>query len=125
MSLVVSSEDRKSSLLTVCNPVQIRFDALGWRGSSATPQVRLESTGIRTQVVALVTAALDPTLFSEIVVHEGMRSLGYLLDVPVTFDQAPDLFCLDLYKEFDLDRIAALAAPTRLVQEKYLEPGAK
>ncbi len=26
-----------------------------------------------------------------------------------TYEAAPDLFCLDLYKEFDVDRLAALA----------------
>ena len=35
--------------------------------------------------------------------------LAKLLDAPVTYEAAPDLFCLDLYKEFDLDRLAALA----------------
>jgi hypothetical protein len=35
-----------------------------------------------------------------------------VLDAPVEYQFAPDLFCLDLYKEFDLDRIASLAAPT-------------
>ena len=39
--------------------------------------------------------------------------------------QAPELFCLDLYKEFDLDRIAALAGPAKIVQSDYLEIPAK
>jgi len=29
----------------------------------------------------------------------------------VTFDEATELFCLDLYKEFDLDRLATIAGP--------------
>ena len=52
--------------------------------------------------------------------HEGMPSLGYLLDAPVTFQEAPDLFCLDLYKDFDLDSLAAMAAPARVKVEKYI-----
>jgi hypothetical protein len=32
-----------------------------------------------------------------------MHSLAYVLDWPVHFVDAPELFCLDLYKEFDLD----------------------
>jgi len=35
----------------------------------------------------------------------------------VTFEQAPELFCLDLYKDFDLDRLAAISAPTQLKWE--------
>jgi len=34
------------------------------------------------------------------------------LGAPVVFRSAPDVFCLDLYKEFDVDSITALAAPT-------------
>jgi hypothetical protein len=78
---------------------------------AAVPAVRLETSGIRNQVVALVASALDPSLFSEVVVREGMPSLRYLLDQPVKFEDAPDLFCLDLYRFTDLDRLAALAAP--------------
>ncbi len=87
--------------------------------SGARP-IRLESTGIRSQVVALVASALEPAMFSEVVSRDAMRSLRYLLDAPVAYRSAPDLFCLDLYKEFDLDRLAALAEPTRFTF-KYLE----
>ena len=87
--------------------------------------VRLESTGIRNQVAGLVAAALEPQLFSEVVVHEGMKSLHYLLAKPVEFFDAPELFCLDLYRVFDLDRIEAIAAPTKVKTERYIEDAAK
>ncbi|MGH9667563.1 MAG: alpha/beta hydrolase family protein [Bryobacteraceae bacterium] len=83
---------------------------------SGARNVRLESAGIRNQVVALTAAALEPELFSEVVVHDGMRSLQYLLDTPVRFEKAPDLFCLDLYKDFDIDRLALLAGETKVTQ---------
>jgi dienelactone hydrolase len=91
------------------------------RKTGHTGTTRLESTGMRNQVRALIASALEPTLYSEVVVHQGIRSLSYLLDAPILFDRAPDLFCLDLYKKFDLDRLAALVEPTRLTQEAYLE----
>ena len=43
-----------------------------------------------------------------------MPSLHFLLDAPLTFQDAPDLFCLDLYKDFDLDRLEPLAEPTQV-----------
>jgi dienelactone hydrolase len=86
------------------------------RDISGASQIRLESTGIRNQVAALTASALDPTLFSQVVIFDGMRSLSYLLDAPVTYEAAPDLFCLDLYKDFDLDRLATLAQPTKISQ---------
>jgi dienelactone hydrolase len=88
-------------------------------------RVRLEVTGVRNQVAALVAAALEPELFSELVVHQGMSSLSYLLEAPVTYQEAPELFCLDLYKQFDLDRLAAMAPATKVKVELYVKPLAK
>ena len=79
---------------------------------SAPPRIRVETRGIRSQLVALVAAALEPSAFSEIVLRDGMKSLGQVLDKPVEYLDAPDLFCLDLYREFDIDSLGALAAPT-------------
>jgi dienelactone hydrolase len=81
------------------------------------PTIRLEASGVRSQTVSLVAAALEPEALAEIVVHDGMTSLRHLLEKPVEFQEAPDLFCLDLYKEFDLDRLAEIAKPTKLIQE--------
>jgi dienelactone hydrolase len=91
------------------------------RERAGVASVRLEVGGIRTQVAALVAAALEPTLFSAIVVRNGMHSLSYVLELPVRFEQAPDLFCLDLYKDFDIDLLEALAAPAKVTVTKYLE----
>jgi hypothetical protein len=85
--------------------------------ASGRRAVRLESAGMRSQVIALVAAALAPDLFSEVVIREGMPSLRYLLDAPVGYQSAPDLFCLDLYKRFDLDLLAKLAAPARVMSQ--------
>src|SRR5262249_8835923 len=68
------------------------------RQVTQTPLIRLDCTGIRSQTIALIASALEPTLFNEVSVHYGMRSLSYLLEAPITQLAAPDLFCLDLYK---------------------------
>lgn len=83
--------------------------------------VRLETTGIRTQVISLVAAGLESRLFSQVENDSGMRSLAYLLDKPVTYAAAPDLFCLDLYKDFDIDDLKALASPTSIEEFRYRE----
>jgi hypothetical protein len=75
---------------------------------------RLEAAGIRNQMAAQVAAALEPELFSELVVTGGMKSLRHLYDAPIEYEAAPDLFCLDLYKQFDVDTLAALAAPAHV-----------
>jgi len=88
---------------------------------SGTAKVRLEVSGMRNQAAALVAAALDPDLFSEITVRDGIRSFSYLLEKPITYAQAPELFCLDLYKEFDIDRLEALAVPATVQSRQWLQ----
>jgi hypothetical protein len=88
-----------------------------WLKRTGSPRIRLESSGRRTQVVALVAAALEPSLFSEVVVRKGMPGLRYLVDKPVRFQDASDLFCLDLYQVTDFDRLTTLAAPTVVKQQ--------
>ena len=93
------------------------IELANWLKRQGAPRVRLETNGIRNQVVALVAAALEPNLFSEVVVRHGMTSLRHLVDKPVKYEDAADLFCLDLYKFTDLDRLAALDAPTAVTSE--------
>ena len=96
----------------------VLLEIVRWMQNQAqAPRVRVESSGIRNQVVALMASALDPELFSEIVTRNGMRSLAYLWQKPVEYAAAPDLFCLDLFRETDLDRLAALSAPVRVINE--------
>lgn len=83
--------------------------------SGGPNKIRLETQGIRSQVVALSAAALRPDLFSEIYSNEAMNSLGYLVDAPVPYRNAADLFCLDLYKYFDIDRLSAMASPVGII----------
>jgi hypothetical protein len=83
--------------------------------------VHVELTGIRTQMAALISAAIEPGLFSSVTVHQGMKSMDYLLQHPVGFDDAPDLFCLDLYKDFDVDRLIAMAGPDKILLDGSVE----
>ena len=91
---------------------------------SSQVHLRLEAAGMRSQVVALVAAALEPKLFSEVSITGGMHSLGFLLDAEIPFRSAPELFCLDLYKDFDLDHFRAMAAPTKVREEGFMKPEA-
>jgi dienelactone hydrolase len=92
-----------------------------WAHQQWSPQqIRLETSGMRSQVQALAAAALEPTLFQKLVTHRGMQSLRYLFENAVDFQDAPDLFCLDLYKYFDLDLLEQLAQPTTVSQTDFL-----
>ncbi len=89
------------------------------KDQSNASRVRVESCGVRNQVVAIVASALEPGLFAEIVIRDGMASLSYLLEKPMEYHEAAELFCLDLYKEFDLDRLEAIASPVRFSLGPY------
>jgi hypothetical protein len=80
--------------------------------TTGRPTIRLETEGIRSQMVGLMAASLEPALFDRVVSNEVLGSLRELLDGPLVFRTTPELFCLDLYKYFDIDRLEALAAPT-------------
>jgi dienelactone hydrolase len=99
---------------------QLIAAAQWFRQISGNQAVRVEATGFRSQVLALTAAAIEPSLFSDIVTHHGIDSLGYLLSAPVPFRKAPELFCLDFFKEFDLNQLVALARPARVTQDDLL-----
>ena len=77
-------------------------------GRTAGGRVRIEAAGMRAQVAALAGRALEPALFTQLSVRGGIESLGWLLEKPILYGEAPELFCLDLYRDFDLDRLAAM-----------------
>lgn len=81
----------------------------------------LESSGYRMQVVSLVSGALEPQLFKSITIHHGMHSLNFILDKPVLPEHAPDMFCRDFYKDFDLSMLKAMAAPASVTGSSYVD----
>jgi len=86
------------------------------RAEHFSGDVGIEAIGMRSQVTALVAAALEPMQFTSLSVRDGRNSLGYLLEKFIRYQEAPDLFCLDLFKYFDIDSLSALAEPTKVKQ---------
>ncbi len=84
-------------------------------------KVTLETSGYRMQLVSLVAGALQPQLFSSITIHKGVRSLADLLVEPVKSNEVPDVFCLDLYKDFDLDMLKSMSEPATVTESDYVD----
>lgn len=59
---------------------------------------------------------MDLTAISVVMVERGMKSLSDLMTKPVRYSEALELFCLGICPEFELERLIALAAPTRIEQ---------
>ena len=91
------------------------------RSSTGSSHVQIVTDGIRNQTVALIAAAIKTNAFANVANRNAMRSFAYLLDKPVPLRSAPELFCLDLYKDFDIDSIRALAAPVNITQLSVLD----
>ena len=108
--LVASAGDRPLGL----EAAQLAAVAKWLRTNNGGRPVQVETDGIRTSLIAAVAAAVEPGTFSTIDSRHAMKSLSYVLDTPVAYRAAPDLFCLDLYKYFDIDSIAAIAEPTKI-----------
>ncbi len=68
-------------------------------------------------VLRASAAALEPRTLDAVVTRDALPSLRALLDERVHFRVAPEVFCLDLYREFDVDRLTALAEPTKIYRE--------
>ena len=88
-------------------------------------QVTLESEGYRMQLVSLVAGALQPRLFRSITIHKGIHSLPDLLVEPVKSEDVPDVFCLDLYKDFGLDMLKAMAEPAAVTESDDVDLAAE
>jgi hypothetical protein len=98
----------------------------GWlKAWSGTPKIKLESFGFRSQLISLMGCDLVPDAFNQLIIRGGIKTLKYLLYKPVKYEDAPDLFCLDLYKTFDIDRLVPLADHTQVKQYEPAEVEAK
>ena len=76
--------------------------------------VAVVALGPRTSLASLVAAAVEPDAIGGLELHDPLPTLRQVVDGDVGFEQAPEYFCFGLLREFDVDRIAALAAPRPL-----------
>lgn len=115
--LLVDSSGERSLGIEVAQLLSV----IQWlRSEGGAREINLETKGIRNQVIALVAAALEPETVAAVHTDGGMQSLSYLLEKPVQFRAAADLFCLDLYRDFDIDSLTALASGVDIKQSAVL-----
>jgi hypothetical protein len=85
--------------------------------------VRIVTNGPRGQTVAFVSAAMTPELFSSIESRHAIASFADLFIHPPDYHQAPELMCLDLYRDFDFNTLRLIAAPVKIdLSSKDSEP---
>jgi dienelactone hydrolase len=80
----------------------------------AVAPLRIVTNGPRGQTVAVIAAAIAPELFSSIEARHAIASFGDLFTHPPDYHEAPELMCLDLYRDFDFSTLRLLAAPVKI-----------
>ena len=80
----------------------------------AMAPLRVVTNGPRGETVAVVSAAIAPELFASIEARHAMASLGDLFTHPPEYHDAPELMCLDLYRDFDFSILRLIAAPVQI-----------
>jgi hypothetical protein len=90
---------------------QLAALAAWMRQNHPRASVTLVATGPRASIVALVTAAVAPGLFSEVVVQDSWDSLTEFIHQNLQYKDAPEVACFGLLQEFDVPHLEALAAP--------------
>lgn len=108
--LVATTGDRPLGLQTA----QLLAVASWLRTTAGAGRIAVVTDGIRNRLIALSAAALQPGVFAGIEGHASIESLDDVLKRGVPFRSAPEIFCLDLYKYFDLDRLSVMAEPTEV-----------
>ena len=82
--------------------------------TAAERPVAVITSGPRSESVALTAAALEPQMFRSVDARHAISTLSYVLEHPLKYGEVPELMCLDLFRYFDFDSLADLAAPARV-----------
>lgn len=85
--------------------------AARWAAAEWGEPPALVSIGPRCGVSALVAAGLEPRAIASVEQEGALGSLKELIARRTPYSQAPELFCFGLLEQFDLEQLAALAAP--------------
>ena len=96
------------------------IDGTSTPGARTTPPsgppapLRVATDGPRSETAAVVAAAIEPKLFSALDAYHGIHSFADVYTKPLTYEEAPELMCLDLYRDFDFNTLTAIAAPVKV-----------
>jgi hypothetical protein len=86
------------------------------------PRAGIVTTGPRSQTVAMVAAALEPALFDQLELQQSIASLSIVYEHPEDYLKAPEIMCLDLYRDFDFTTLAKIASPANVKLSATPEP---
>ena len=77
--------------------------------------VSVIAVGPRSSVLSLMAAALETKAIDQLEMYDSLRSLHQVIDENWTVQQYPELFCFALLEQFDLQDVARLVEPRKVV----------
>jgi hypothetical protein len=57
---------------------------------------------------------LEPDLFEQLDLQQSIPSLSDVFEHPSAYSKAPEMMCLDLYRDFDFNTLAVIASPAKV-----------
>jgi hypothetical protein len=71
----------------------------------------LVAVGPRASLITLVATALESEAIVAVELHGSLGSLREIIEQNGSVDKTPEMFCFGLLQDFDIQQLAALAAP--------------
>jgi len=81
--------------------------------------VKIQSAGPRSSLFTLVAAAIEPEAITSVSLEGSLGSLKQVLEENQSVNQAPELFCFGLLKQFDIKQLVELAGTDKI---QFIEP---
>jgi hypothetical protein len=97
-----------------CLGVQVAQIHALWRGIAGqrqVPSLKLHAYGLSVSVAAVIARALEPGLYTTVDTEGLPDTLGRLVEWPVSYEEAPSLFCFGLLEHFDVPDLVVLCGP--------------
>ncbi|WP_422929961.1 alpha/beta hydrolase family protein [Singulisphaera sp. PoT] len=84
----------------------------GWiKEARGLNSIDIEAFGPRTSLIALVAGALGVDEIAKVTLTDSLGSLREPIESNMVYNDAPEIFCFGLLRQFDIPTLAALVAP--------------
>jgi hypothetical protein len=84
------------------------------KASATLEPARIVTIGPRSETVAMTAAAIEPELFTGLESRQSISSLMDVFEHSSDYLGTPEMMCLDLYHDLDLNILAAIASPVKV-----------
>ena len=85
-----------------------------YRRAAQQRRLRVVTNGPCAETAAVVSATIMRALFFAIGARLAILGFGDVFTDPLGYKEAPELMCLDLYRDFDFNTLGLIAAPVKI-----------